>query len=208
MTDAWRTPGTGASDLSESPPAGALPWDAADHLEADLEAVEYAAYLVMSEAISIARELPGMGERGVDIDDPVFGPDRVTLRFSPYDYLDNHVREADVLLTAIQEDERGDGVAAAGSERWLYSQSGKPVSVAAAALCLGVPRDSLKQAIQVLRPGMRAALKSWQEQSPELLAEASRYAADPRSAGGRMDGILLRIRRSAYQSPTQDGAQR
>jgi hypothetical protein len=205
MIDTPRTPGTRTSDPSESPPADDRPWDAADQLEADLEAVEYAAYLVMSDAISTARELPGISERGVDIEDPVFGPDRIMLRLSPYDYLDNHLCEAHILLTAIQEDEQGDGVAA-GSERWLYSHNGKPVSVAAAALCLAVPRDSLKQAIQVLRPGMRAALKSWQQGSPELLAEADRHAADPRSAGDRMDGLLKRIRRSACQAPPQGGA--
>jgi hypothetical protein len=206
MTDTPRTPGTRASDPSESPPADDCPWDAADQLEADLESVEYAAYLMMSDAINTVRQLPGLSERGVDIEDPVFGPDRVMLRLSPYDYLDNHLPNADVLLTAIQGSGPGDGVEA-GSERWLYSHSGKPVSVAAAALCLAVPRDSLKQAIEVLRPGMRAALKSWQERSPQMLAEANRHAGDPRSAGGRMDALLKRICRSAYQ-PTQDGAQR
>lgn len=205
MTDTPRTPETRATDPSESPPTD-RPWDAADQLEADLESVEYAAYLMVSDAINTVRELPGMGERGVDIEDPVFGPDRVMLRLSPYDYLDNHLRDADVVLTAIQENEPGDGLEA-GSERWLYSHSGKPVSVAAAALCLAVPRDSLKQAIEVLRPSMRAALESWQQRSPELLAEVNRHAADPRSAGGRMDGLLNRIRRSAYQPPTEGGAQ-
>lgn len=207
MTDAPRMPGTGASDPFESPPAeDRRPWDAANQLEADLDSVERAAYLVMFDGMNAVRELPGMGERGVDIEDPVLGPDRVMLRFSPYEYLDIHLRDADVVLTAVQEDELGDGEAA-GSERWLYSHSGRPVSVAAAALCLAVPHDSLKQAIELLQPSMRAALMLWRERSPALLARAERYAADPRSAGGRMDSLLDRIRPSAAQ-PTHDGAQR
>lgn len=212
MTDAPMTPNTGTSDPSESPPAeDRRPWDAADQLEADLDSIERAAYLMMSDAMNAVRELPGIGERGVDIEDPVLGPDRVMLRFSPYDYLDNHLPDADVVLTAIQEDEPGDGDGA-GSERWLYSHSGKPVSVAAAALCLAVPHDSLKQAIELLQPSMRAALMLWRERSPRLLARAERHAADPHSAGGQMDRLLNRIRQPAYpsayhaarQAPTHD----
>lgn len=217
MTDTpTDTPATPETKTQYEVEHDALPWFAADQLEADLEDLEHSAYEAMSGAITAVRDLPGMSNRGVDIEDPVYGPARVMLRLSPYDYLYNHLREADVLLH-VELDETTDqttsettseqlgqvGDLGTGAGWSLTAHSGKPITIAAAAWALSVPRDSLGQAISVLVPGMRAALALWREQSPSLLAEAQRYAREPRSAGDRMDTLVDRIRSTAYAPPAQ-----
>lgn len=189
MTD---TPAASTSETEDRP------WDDADQLEADLEAVEYAAFLAMYGAIETMRDLPGMDNRSVDIEDPVFGSHSVALRLAPYDYPYAHLREADVLLSVDRSAE----------EKWsLTAHSGQQISVDAAAGCLGVPSERLEQAIGVLVPGLQAALTLWQDRSPELLAAAERYAGRPRGAGAHMDRLVDRIRRCAYSPITpSDGA--
>lgn len=167
-----------------------------DELREAQEKLEWASFLATSSSLKAVRELPGMGDRAVDIHDPYFSADEASVRLSHYyDPYSGHYTTGVV-------------VAVTGDDWSLRAATGEPVTIQRAAAELSVEPSTLQEAADLLRGGLQAGWDVWRENSPDVAVGAEGPADSPTRDGGPAEVVSGRASNARGMESPDAAAQR
>lgn len=167
-----------------------------DELREAQENLEWNSFLATSSSLKAVRELPGMGDRAVDIHDPYFSREGASVRLSHYyDPYSGHYRTGVV-------------VAVPGADWLLSAATGEPVTMQRAAAELSVEPATLQEAADLLRGGLQAGWDFWRKNSPNLPVGPESPAGSPTRDAGPAGEVISGRASDARGMESPDAAAR